>query len=150
MKRWAMVAGLILLAAGCATGYHAGGLTGGFSEMRVSQRGWQVNFEGNGYTSPQRAQAFALRRAAELTLMSGYAGFYLAGEGNDVRRSEWAQPVNCYGTGKNVSCYGGGTQFAERPTTRLTINMVTAEEAAAVPAGYMVYDARMILGQAAR
>ena len=58
---------VVFMAAGCATGYHSSGFGGGFSGLRLSERAWEVNFAGNGYMSPERSHAFALRRAAELT-----------------------------------------------------------------------------------
>lgn len=47
-----------LIAAGCATGYHARGLSGGFSETQLDENVFEVSFHGNGYTSHGReAQA---------------------------------------------------------------------------------------------
>jgi hypothetical protein len=135
------------MAAGCATGYHPSGLGGGFSELRLSQRAWQVNFAGNGYTSPERAHSFALRRAAELTLASGYQAFYVAGENQSVNQVNIQQPVNCFSNGPYTNCSGGGVDTINRPRTRLDITMVTGQESAQAPPGYLVYDANMLLAQ---
>jgi hypothetical protein len=138
---------IVLIAGGCATGYHPSGFGGGFSELRLSQRAWQVNFRGNGYTSPERSHSFALRRAAELTLASGYQAFYVAGGNESVSQVNLVQPVNCYSTGPYTNCSGGGVDTINRPRTRLDITMVTGQEAAKAPPGYLVYDANMILAQ---
>jgi len=62
---------MILTVSGCATPYQAKGLTGGFTETRLSEDAYQVQFEGNGYTSQEKASRFILRRCAELSLEHG-------------------------------------------------------------------------------
>ena len=138
---------IVCMVVGCATGYHASGFGGGYSELRLSARAWQVSFAGNGYTSPERAHSFALRRAAELTLASGYQAFYVAGENQSVRQLNIQQPVNCYSNGPYTNCSGGGVNTINKPSARLDITMVTAQEAALAPPGHLVYDAKMLLAQ---
>jgi hypothetical protein len=132
---------------GCATGYGPSGFGGGYSEIRLSARAWQVTFGGNGHTSQELAHSYALRRAAELTLASGYQAFYVAGETQNVRQTNFQAPVNCVSNGPYTNCYGGQVSTTNRPTTRLDITMVTGIEATQAPPGYLVYDARMILAQ---
>ena len=81
-KRIARVAAALLVACslGCATGYSPKGLTGGFSETRLSDRSYQVRFEGNSMASQERVSAFLLRRCAELALENGFRWFALAGQ----------------------------------------------------------------------
>jgi len=59
---------LPLIIVGCATGYHQNGFTGGFSETRLAPDVFRITFRGNGYTSAERAQDFALLHASELVL----------------------------------------------------------------------------------
>jgi len=61
--------------AGCATGYQAHGITGGYSERRISDSAYVVTFNGNGFASHDRVYNFWLYRCAELTLNRGYALF---------------------------------------------------------------------------
>lgn len=61
--------------AGCATGYQAHGITGGYSERRISDSAYVVTFNGNGFASHDRVYNFWLYRCAELTLSRGYALF---------------------------------------------------------------------------
>ena len=138
---------LLYMIAGCATGYHASGFGGGYSELRLSERAWQVDFSGNRYTSPERVHTFALRRAAELTLGSGYQVFYVAGENEGTEQVNIQRPVNCQTNGAFTNCYGGGVQTINKPRTRLTITMATGPEGAQAPAGSLVYDAKMLLAQ---
>jgi len=58
--------GLLLTA--CATGYQSSGFTGGFKDTQLAPDVFRVSFSGNGFTSSDRVQDFALLRAAELTL----------------------------------------------------------------------------------
>lgn len=150
---------LVLMSGGCATGYHPSGLSGGFSEMRVNERAWRVSFAGNGYTSPERAAAMALRRAAELTAWSGYYGFWIADEHSYSKDSSWRTADQCqtnatvtgYGNMASVSgnttCTPGQEFHVSKPRASMTISMVTWEQAQNAPAGVMVYDARMLLAQ---
>src|SRR5262249_40192561 len=80
----AAVAGALL--AGCATPYQEMGLLGGVEAYRVSDDTFQVVAKGNGYTDPATIQRYALRKAAEMTLASGYDYFALASEGDISRR----------------------------------------------------------------
>src|SRR3954471_3672905 len=66
-----------LMLVGCATGYHSHGYSGGFSETQLDENVFQVRFNGNGYTSGERATDFALLRSAELARQSGYAYFII-------------------------------------------------------------------------
>lgn len=59
----------LLLLEGCATSHQEKGFTGGYSETQLAPDVFRVNFAGNGYTSSERAQDFALLRAAELSLV---------------------------------------------------------------------------------
>ncbi len=73
----ALAAGL----AACATAtpyqpnLRANAVTGGFSELRIEQDRWRVNFAGNSLTSRERVETYLLYRAAELTLEQGYDSF---------------------------------------------------------------------------
>lgn len=64
----------IVLFVSC-TAYQPSGLSGGFSETRLSETSYRVYFRGNTYTSPARAEKLMLRRAAELALESGFRYF---------------------------------------------------------------------------
>ena len=74
----ASVAILVIAVCGlaCATAYQSKRLSGGFEETRLGEGMYQVRFQGNGYTSQDKASQFLLRRCAELTLEQG--GRYLA------------------------------------------------------------------------
>lgn len=66
-----------LLAGGCATPYQSNSLTGGFKDMRLAPDVFRITFRGNAYTPAERAQDFAMLRAAELCLGNGFHHFAL-------------------------------------------------------------------------
>lgn len=66
-----------LCVAGCATGYHASGLTGGYLDKRLRDDVFQIAFQGNGYTSKDKAKELVLLRASELTIANGFKYFVI-------------------------------------------------------------------------
>ena len=66
--------------AGCATPYGKTGLTGGYSEKRLSDNVYRVTFSANGYTTQETAQTFWLYRAVEITLENGFDGFRIVSD----------------------------------------------------------------------
>lgn len=62
---------------GCATGYQKEGITGGFSERRISDSAYFVSFSGNGFASQERVHWFWLYRCAELTLQQKHNLFVI-------------------------------------------------------------------------
>ena len=52
-----------------------GGLFGGYRDMQLAPDTFRISFVGNGYVSKGRAQDYAMRRAAEITLRHGYRYF---------------------------------------------------------------------------
>lgn len=66
----------LLFLTSCATTYHPVGLLGdGYSEIVMNKDSFFVTFKGNSHTSSEMAMRFALLRASELTLASGYNYF---------------------------------------------------------------------------
>jgi hypothetical protein len=120
---------LLLLLAGCATGYHATGFSGGFSETQLGSEVWQVSFNGNGYTSSQRAEDFALLRCAEVASSAGFPYFVLISGQDSKSLSTITTPTTKTGSATVVgnSVYGtatttgGQTYVVQKPGRRNTI-----------------------------
>ena len=72
---------------------------------RAHARAFQIRFAGNGYTSSERAQDFALLRAADLTLTHGFRYFAIANSAEGSSISSVTLPGTSYTTG-NVTRYG--------------------------------------------
>jgi hypothetical protein len=144
---------LSVVATGCVTPYQAKGLTGGYEQVQINDRSYEVWFHGNGYTSSSYAEQGAMRRAAELTVGRAMAGFIVSQDRTDVRVSQWQQPLNCTTSGVggtvNTSCSGGYTNQIAKPSAHMVIYMLTGPEAfESVSRGVTVFDAGRLLGEA--
>ena len=77
----ALLAGASLAGCSTATPYQpeiAGQrVSGGYSEQRLADDRYQVNFSGNSLTSRDRVEGYLLYRAAELTVRDGYDWFLI-------------------------------------------------------------------------
>ncbi len=92
----------LFFVAGCATPYQPVGLGGGYSETQLAPDVFRVNVRGNGYTSNERAQDFALLRAAELTLQHGFKYFAIIDESSSTDVSTYSTPGSSQTTGSST------------------------------------------------
>lgn len=124
---------------GCATTYQADSFTGGFTETRYAEDVFEVSFNGNGYTSEQRASDLALLRSAELTLKSGYKYFVVFSGDTKSGVYSYTTPkqtvttgtVQTYGNTGYVNAqsqtYGGQTYNVAKPTATKIFKMFKEE-----------------------
>src|SRR6266478_2576237 len=89
---------IVALLAGCATPYQAKGMTGGFSETQLDENVFQVRFNGNGYTSGERAADFTLLRSAELAREHDYAYFVIVQSKGGYSYSTHTTPTQSHTT----------------------------------------------------
>jgi len=103
----------------CATSYSSSGVGGGYSDTKLSPDMFRVKFNGNGYTTPDRAQDFALLRAADLTLTNGYSYFAVINESNQVSHESYTTPgqVNTYGNYNSSTGTYSATSYYNPGTT---------------------------------
>ncbi len=152
MTRIATAVAVLLLTAACATPYQKQGFTGGFDETPIAPNVWRVSFNGNGYTSSDRAEDLVLLRSAELTLTSGYSYFGLASArvGSTVQAltapTVTTTSANAHVFGNTVRgsstsiTTGGGTTFISKPSAHNTVVMFKEK-----PEGTgMIFDAQFI------
>ncbi|WP_250518570.1 hypothetical protein [Caballeronia sp. ATUFL_M1_KS5A] len=96
MKTRAILAALgavVVTMTGCATGYQSQGLTGGFArEVQLDDDTYRVAFNGNGYTSPERAQELMLLRMADVTLSHGHQFFVVLEQNGRIETSSLVTP----------------------------------------------------------
>lgn len=78
----AIAAAALGLLGACSTMYHPAGLTGGYTDTRVTANSYIVEFSGNGYTSKEAVWNFWIYRCADLTQQSGYAYFAIEPKGS--------------------------------------------------------------------
>jgi len=96
------------------TAYQPSGITGGYTEIKLAQNVYRVSFSGNGYTSPVRANDFALLRSAELTLENGFNYFVIVDADKYSTTSSYTTQTTA-DTTINMGSNGSGT-------ARTTIN----------------------------
>ncbi len=76
MKNTFCCISILALLAGCGTHYHSQNMFGnGFSETQTSPDSFIVTFQGNGYSKSSQMMQYAVRRASELCIQSGYKYF---------------------------------------------------------------------------
>ena len=123
--RQMFVLALSLMLLGCATPYQKNGLTGGFDETILSPNVFRVSFQGNGYTSLERAKDYALLRCAEVSLEHGFKYFVVMDDGTRIKSD------HVYIPGQTYASYSGTTTAQVLPggnvsaTTRGSINTIT-------------------------
>lgn len=132
---WSVGAALALtvMLAACATSYQASGFTGGFEETQFSPNVFQVRFQGNGYTQPERAADFALLRSAEVALEYGFTHFAIVDSKDAAKLGSYTTPRTAYTTGSantygnttygsaTTTYQGGQTFIYQKPSTSNTI-----------------------------
>jgi hypothetical protein len=74
----------------CATPYRPLKSGTGFADVQLAPDLFQVSFQGNGQTTSEQVQDYALLRAAELTLQHGFSCFAVA----DITNTSSARPYN--------------------------------------------------------
>lgn len=153
MKKALITAVSAITLTACMTPYTSDGLLGGYSETQVAENVWKVSFQGNGYTSRERAENMALLRSAELTLQEGYSYFAFADSRSQVDTTAgMVTPVTTTATGSGyrsgnmvsgsaTSVSSGGQMiFISSPSTNNTVVMFKAKPDNAG----VVYDAKFI------
>lgn len=115
----------LLPVSACATGYHAAGIGGGYSDLRLSDDTFKVEFQGNGYASADIVQSYFLRRCAELAQENGFEYFQLVSE-DDTSATEDVQigREKSETTGSINDSYNGARTFSAITTTRHPTHML--------------------------
>jgi hypothetical protein len=140
-----------ILSSGCATPYQPIGFAGGYSETQLAPDMFRIAFAGNGYTSGERAQDFALLRAADLCIEHSFKHFAIVNESNSNEVSSFTTPGHADTTGSayiygNQATYSGyttytppQTYFISRPHAGLLVRCFTEK-----PEGVYAFDAEFL------
>lgn len=72
-----------LVISSCATPYQARSGMGGYTELQLNERLYEVTFRGNGF----QVRLYTMLRAAELAKENGYTHFVIMGEEAEVDKS---------------------------------------------------------------
>jgi len=146
-----LVAGSLVLLAACATAvgtsYAPAGKSGyGYTDTRIEEGRYRIAFAGDGATTPDAVEDFALLRAAELALAGGYDWFRVVGRSIDEQEKGGVGiGAGLGGGGRNVGVGVGGNigKVGARKfyTSRIEVIFGKGEKPAD---GQGVYDARSI------
>jgi hypothetical protein len=134
MRRNSLLLVLVLfIVFGCATRYQSQGFTGGFSETQLDKNIFRVSFNGNAYTSSERADDLVLLRSAEIGHVNGFTHFVIVDSKSKQSYSTYTTPtqstttatVNAFGNTAygqaNTTTYGGQTFLQVRPSATNTV-----------------------------
>ena len=102
---------IVMLFVGCATPYQSSGFRGGYSDTQLAPDVFRVFFRGNSYTSSERTQDFAMLRAAELTLSSGFNHFAIVDESSSTEISTFTTPGSSQTTSSGYIQGGYGSYY---------------------------------------
>jgi hypothetical protein len=111
---------MMLSLTGCISPYQPSGLGGGYTDMALSNDTYFVTFRGNGFTSSDVVQSYALRRAAELTLNKGFKFFVVLNGGTNATSAIIRTPAtvqthtsgNLQGSGFGNTSFSGNNAFS--------------------------------------
>jgi hypothetical protein len=70
--------------------------SGGYSELRVEENRFRVNFQGNTLTSREAVEGYLLFRAAEVTVQNGYDWFSIVDRATDKQSRTYVEPDPLY------------------------------------------------------
>jgi len=101
---------LTITFSGCASPYGPLGPMGGYTDTKIQEGLYKIEFKGNGYTSDSKASEFVLLRAAELALQNGYKFFVIIDERNSAKISAFSTPGTSQTIG-NAQVIGGPTYY---------------------------------------
>jgi hypothetical protein len=108
----ALISMFLLVACATAVGtqYAPAGKGGyGYSDTRIEEGRYRITFAGDGATSPDAVEDFALLRAAELALAGGYDWFRVVGRSVDEQEKGGVGiGAGVGGGGRNVGVGVGG------------------------------------------
>jgi len=135
--RSALFAVLAVMLLSCATPYQSTSFRGGYSDTQLAPDVFRVYFRGNGYTAMERAQDFALLRAAELAQSHGFSCFAVVDESSSTSVQAFTAPGQSYTSGSDMvtgnfvsysgqtTYYPGQTYAFHKPRTGLLIKCFT-------------------------
>lgn len=107
MRRFGILLAVIAFSLACATPYQPKGFAGGYTDTRLTEDIYLVEFRGNGYTPRQQVEIYLLYRCAEITQEAGYTHFVVLDDDSEAQRSAILTPGQWKGTSSGGTYYPG-------------------------------------------
>jgi len=104
---------LLITLYNCSTPYQPKGMLGGYSEEKILNNMYKVEFEGNQHSDPGTIQHYLLYRCAELTKEMGYEYFLIVNE--ERYYDQYNVQPNSPIPGKNRGSASGGVKVVANP-----------------------------------
>lgn len=152
MKRVIVVLLISFFILGCKTSYQSKGYTGGFTEIKINQNTFKVDFHGNAYTSSSRVNDFALLRCAEVTKRNNCRFFVILNTDRYTTEKSYTTPGysntyidgqvshNSFNANAQTYSYGGQKRTVSKARSENTIVIFNSK-----PNSELYYDADMII-----
>lgn len=125
---------LVLFLTACATPYQPYSMFsgGGYSDTKLQEDVFRINFHGNDATAYDRAQDFAMLRAADVTLLNGFKYFLVLEDSSRIKTDHYTTPVQvntyqyptinpAFSAPTHTSVSGGQTFSSNMPVASITI-----------------------------
>lgn len=120
-----LMAAIISLLSAC-TPYQSQGFAGGYTETWLAEDVVRVRFNGNGYTSSERAADFSLLRVAEIGREKEYRYFVLLSESVDSTSYRTPTTYNMNRFGNNATITQTGGYDVTKPSAENTAKLLKA------------------------
>lgn len=104
---------LLILLTNCSTPYQPKNMLGGYSEEKILDNLYRVEFAGNQHSKPEKIQNYLLYRCAELTQEMGYEYFAIVSE--ERHFDELSYRPDRGNIGKATTSKSGGTRYTVNP-----------------------------------
>jgi hypothetical protein len=134
-----VIIALALSVSACATKYQSMGFTGGVAAEPVMTDVYRIVARGNGYTSSDRIQDYALLKAAETTLAAGGNYFIIVNENNRTQVMTGQTPAtmqtNVFGHTAFTTYNPGITYNVVKPGEALMIRVLRLRPGEPPPQG---------------
>ncbi|KPP80890.1 MAG: lipoprotein [Oceanicaulis sp. HLUCCA04] len=123
----------------------------GFDSLRITDNRWRVSFTAGPDLSVADAERLAMRRAAEIVLENGFAGFEIVSRRIDTTRGR--SPVQVGGSagtsagsgGFRASGVGLGVSFSPGQESRTAVSLEIFARPAPLAEDPAIYDARSLI-----
>lgn len=134
---------MMFFVSSCATSYQPRGFwSGGYKEAQLAHNIFQVTFDGNGFTSKEKARDYSLLRVAELMKANNYNYFIVISNIDDTTHSS-IYTGTYLNTGKKTGVMVGQASDTGEPSNNTTA--VGYKSKAEIQGGQQPYETDLVI-----